>query len=148
MSNLKKKNAVQVAPISVLSEGKMACDGIKMIQIERTVVAGELMVSARLEGKLVIRHEDVEYLVVVPLEVSKIQGEDLRDMKIEHSDFARIKTPGSVFEEETGEKASAETVSDEIYLGRGDEVISLVKVHEEWEVLEMWLRSEFRSRLS
>lgn len=149
MSNLKEKNAVQVAPISVLSEGKMACDGIKMMKIERTVVAGEQMVTARLEGKLVIRHEDVEYPVLVPLEVSKIQGEDLRDMTIEHADFARIKTPGCVFEiDSEGTKASAEYVSDEIYLDRRDEIISLVKVHEEWEVLEVWLRSEFRSRLS
>lgn len=148
MSSLKKKSAVKVAPISVLVDGKMACDGVKMMRIERAVAGGDLMVTARLEGKLVIRHEDVEYPVIVPLEVSKLQGEDLRDMKIEHADFARIRTPGFVFElDSEGTKASAEYVSDEVYLDRRDEIIDLVKLHEEWEVLEMWLRSEFRSRL-
>ncbi|EMP57111.1 hypothetical protein MSNKSG1_00773 [Marinobacter santoriniensis NKSG1] len=143
----KKKLTCKVAPADVLT-GNLIIEGLELKKIEQITVDGSRMVNACIEAKFVIRKDRKDYKVVVPIDVSNVSDDEIR-LDLEIAEDEMIETPGWIFRSAcTGEIIDCDLISEEIYISRHDEIIRLCYAHENWDKLRLWLRSQFRNRLS
>jgi hypothetical protein len=137
-----------IAPLDVIRDGKLAVDGLKFIRFDRCIVDELSMIVAKLTITAKLIHDGSEYLISIPAEVVKMQGDDLSEVELEIDSHKDITTPGCMFVIKPGELASNDYISEELYVSRGESALGLAQLHDDWMTLRGWIRFEMRLKLS
>lgn len=137
------------AKIKDITQGQLVLDAVEPVGLETMRLAGERVVTGKIEAHFKIISRGWKIPVVVQLELMRAEDElERSDLKLDIDDIGEIATPGWMFDIGSGQLASTEHVADSLYIERSDQLLRLVTLDESWQALAAWLGVEMRSRLS